>query len=105
LLEKLRKLRGGEGPNREVSAWDELGMGSKFEYDLGRKVRYLPLDGGRVRETNDVRVLLIDGEPPRAFGTEHLDNAFTQAIQKRTADVGLTRAKHLGKESRLLGSR
>jgi len=99
LFEKLGKLFGGEGANRELPAWDELGMGAEFEDDLRCNIRNLPFDGGWIKEMDDIRVVLIDREFPEAFGTERFDEAFTQAKEKRASDVYLARLKHLGEES------
>src|SRR5258708_438626 len=67
MLEEVRKLAGCEGTNHEFPARDELGMGSEFERNSRRNVGDRSLDGGRIKEMHDVRVLFIESESPRSL--------------------------------------
>jgi hypothetical protein len=66
-LEKLWKLGGSEGSNCELPVRDEFGMGSEFEGDSRRNVGDWGLDGRRIEEMHDVRVMLIDDKFPRSL--------------------------------------
>jgi hypothetical protein len=67
LLEELWKLGGSEGANCELPARDEFGMGSEFERDSRRNVGDWGLDGRRIEEMHDFRVMLIDDKFPRSL--------------------------------------